>query len=161
MFLQWVGSVGRDHCRSSRKCLRSTIHSGSESERLWETFTVFRAKCWQVVSAGTCRKSSRGDWGILPSFGTWGSDCAQTQNLGSYRGKCYTLYSVCSQRKVLFSRESQCFPRRSREKHWDSRENKLPTGCPQKTDWTLFDFMWRKSYKSYRHEIKIIAFRKD
>jgi hypothetical protein len=35
----------------------------------------------------------------------------------------YTL-NVCS-RGILFSRESQCFPRRSRGKHWDSRENKI------------------------------------
>jgi hypothetical protein len=30
----------------------------------------------------------------------------------------------------------------------------------KKTNWTLFDFMERKSYKSYRKEIKIIAFSK-
>jgi hypothetical protein len=34
-------------------------------------------------------------------------------------------------------------------------------GVPQKTGHALFDFMKRTSYKSYRNEIKTIAFRKD
>jgi hypothetical protein len=38
---------------------------------------------------------------------------------------------------------------------------KIPMVVPQRKNLTLFDFMQRKSCKSYRNEIKLIAFRKD